>query len=233
MRVSCLLVSHDKPEWCRESLDSVAAQSHSEWECLVVDSGELFDAGYFEPYLNEPRFTFIRSPETPEQRRTTAMAPWCFNECFRRGLVSGDLVVYLCDDDIFYPNAFHTFASFAANRPEVVAMYASQDLVVIHPDGRRTSAGERRALAFGGRCCKGRLMDCQVDYAQMAHRPGVLAHIKGNERGAWWPEGKATEAHADGIIMEKIGGVTPFYPIDVKVSQNRRTPKSTYAPSGQ
>jgi hypothetical protein len=31
--------------------------------------------------------------------------------------------------------------------------------------------------------------------------------------------------------MERIGAVTPFHPIDIKVSQNRRTPKSTYLPS--
>ena len=47
----------------------------------------------------------------------------------------------------------------------------------------------------------------------------------------WWPEEKATEDHADGIFMERIGFVTPILPIDVKVSQNRRTPRSTYAPS--
>src|SRR5207244_112763 len=36
--------------------------------------------------------------------------------------------------------------------------------------------------------------------------------------------------HADGIVMERIGEHTPIYPIDVKVSQNRRTLQSTYAP---
>lgn len=231
MLVSCILVSHNKPEWCAEALDSVRMQTHADWECLVVDSGILYDAGYFSPYLHEPRFRFIRSTETDDLRRTTAMAPWCFNECFRRQLVRGELVLYLCDDDIYYPNAFETFAGYADANPHAHAMYASQDLVVIHADGRRTAAGERRATALAGQCCKGMLLDCHVDYAQMAHRRAILARIKGNERGEWWPESRATEGHADGIFMEKIGAVTPFYPIDVKVSQNRRTPKSTYAPS--
>jgi hypothetical protein len=229
--VSCILVSHNKPEWCMEALNSVAAQCYSEWECIVVDSGVLFDSGYFSPFMNESRFRFIRSSETSETRRTKAMAPWCFNECFRRGLVGGELIVYLCDDDIYYVNAFKTFVDYAAANSHAVAMYASQDLAVIHNDGRRAVIGERRALALGGRCCKGRLMDCHVDYAQMSHRRSVLNAIKGNDRREWWPEGKETESHADGVFMERIGAVTPFHPIDVKVSQNRRTPKSTYCPS--
>ena len=231
MLVSCLFVSHNKPEWCKEALSSVLAQSYSRWECLVVDSGELFDADYFEPVKSESRFKLIRSTETKELRRSKAMAPWCFNECFRHGLVNGELVVYLCDDDLYYVDAFKTFVEYASANPHALAMYASQDLAVIHEDGRRVISGERRALAMGGRCCKGRLLDCQVDYAQMAHRRSLLNLIKGNDSREWWPEGKATEGHADGIFMEKIGAVTPFYPIDVKVSQNRRTPKSLNCPT--
>jgi hypothetical protein len=229
--VSCLLVSHDKPEWCMEALQSVLAQSYRQWECLVVDSGVLFDAGYFKPFLTESRFKIIRSTETIEMRRTKAMAPWCYNECFRQGIVNGDLVVYLCDDDLYYANAFQTFVDYAVANPHISAMYASQDYAVIHNDGRRVIAGERRAQAMGGICCSGRLLDCQVDYAQMSHRRSVLYRIKGNESREWWPEGKGTEDHADGIFMERIGSVTPFYPIDVKVSQNRRTPKSLNCPS--
>jgi hypothetical protein len=65
----------------------------------------------------------------------------------------------------------------------------------------------------------------------MAHRRSILRSIKGFDCLEWWPEGKETEGHADGIFMERIGAVTPFYPIDVKVSQNRRTPKSLNCPS--
>jgi hypothetical protein len=214
-----------------EALNSVLAQTYLQWECLVVDSGVLFDAGYFKPYMSESRFRVIRSTETDEMRRTKAMAPWCYNECFRQGIVNGDLVVYLCDDDLYYANAFQTFVDYANANPHVAAMYASQDHAVIYDDGTLAITGERRALAMGGSCCKGRILDCHVDYAQMCHRRSVLYGIKGNETREWWPEGKGTEGHADGIFMERIGAVTPFYPIDIKVSQNRRTPKSLNCPS--
>lgn len=233
MLVSCILVSHNKPEWCFEALNSVLLQSYKNWECLVVDSGVLFDAGYFSPLAGEQRFQFIRSRETPELRQTKAMAPWCFNQCFREGRVNGDLVLYLCDDDLYYANAFQTFVDYARANPQAMAMYASQDTVAILEDGRCVDTGERRALSLGGRICKGRSLNCQVDYAQMAHRRSILYRIKGHENQEWWPEGKDSETHADGIFMERIGAVTPFYPIDIKVSQNRRTPKSLNCPSGK
>ena len=87
------------------------------------------------------------------------MAPWCFNECFRKGLVAGDLVMYLCDDDILYSNAFATFVDYSSRNPQAEAMYASQDIGVILPNGQRLITGERRATQVGGRCVGGRLMD--------------------------------------------------------------------------
>ncbi len=231
MLMSCIVVSHNKPNLCHEAIESVVNQTHREWQCLVVDSGVLYDQGYFDSFRwsSDERLVFIRSTETEETRKTKAMAPWCFNECFRNGLVKGELVMYLCDDDILYPNAFQTFVSYAESRPDVLAMYASQDVGVIYPNGWRAVTGERRAIGVGGKCVNGRPFDCQVDYLQFCHRRSLLDKMQGNQ---WWREEKDQhENHADGIFMERCGSYTPIHPIDVKVSQNRRTPSSTYGPS--
>jgi GT2 family glycosyltransferase len=229
MLVSCICVCHNKPELAQEAIQSIVDQCYPHWEALVVDSGVLFDAGYYDrfPWRRDERVRLIRSEETADIRHTRAMAPWCFNQCFRKGLVRGELVMYLCDDDILYLNAFSTFVSHSRQNAHVQAMYASQDLGVIEQDGRRTIVGERRATEIGGRICNGRLMNCQVDYLQFCHKAEVLKRFPHDE---YWPESKATESHADGIFMERVGEYVPIYPIDVKVSQNRRTPQSTYVP---
>jgi hypothetical protein len=229
MLVTCLVVCHDKPEFTHEAIDSLLRQTHTHWHAVVSDSGTLFDAGYYDRFhwRRDPRIRLVRSTETDETRRTRAMAPWCFNECFRNGLVRGELVTYLCDDDVWYPNAFATFAAYFGRNPHVAALYASQDVGVIHPDGRRAVVGQRRALGLGGKCVSGRVMDCQVDYLQLCHRRSVL-DLLGDP---WWPEGKETESHADGVFMERLGEHVPIVPHDVTVGQNRRTPRSTYVPS--
>jgi GT2 family glycosyltransferase len=229
MLVSCICVCHNKPDTAAEAIQSIIDQSYPHWEALVVDSGVLFDAGYYDRFgwRNDRRVRLIRSTETQSIRRSRAMAPWCFNECFRKGLVSGELVLYLCDDDIFYPHAFETFVAYRRCHPQAQAMYASQDIGVIYPSGRRAIIGERRAIAMGGRSCNGRQMDCEVDYLQFCHTKEVLSLLPAME---YWPEEKPTASHADGLFMERIGEHVPIHPIDVKVSQNRRTPESIYAP---
>jgi len=228
--VSILIVSHNKPHLLPEAVDSVLKQTFSDWQAVLFDSGVLYDQGYFArfPWANDPRLRIIRSHETPSLRRRKAMAPWCFNECFRRGWVRGDLVLYLCDDDILYPNACATFVDAFRKTPAAMAMYASQDIGWIGPDGRREIIGERRALASGGKCCDGRIMDCQVDYLQLCHRRAALDVFADSE---YWPEDNATGDHADGIFMEKLGRFWEILPIDIKVSQNRRTPLSVNLPA--
>jgi hypothetical protein len=229
MLVSCLCVCHAKPDLAREAIESIVHQSYAQWEAIVMDSGVLADASYYDRFdwHADPRVKIVRSGETEETRRSKAMAPWCFNECFRRGLVTGDLVMYLCDDDLLYPNAFATFVSFCRRHPEAQAMYASQDIGVIYPNGWRLVLGERRATEPGGRSCHGRKMDGEVDYLQLCHKAELLKRFPTD---SYWPEDKASESHADGIFMERLGELTTILPIDVKVSQNRRTPQSTYTP---
>lgn len=229
MLVSCICVCHNKPEVIPEAIGSILNQTFPAWEAIVVDSGVLYDAGYYDKFgwRADRRVKLVRSRETAETRRTRAMAPWCFNECFRRGLVKGDLVTYLCDDDVLYPRAFETFVSYCRRNPEARAMYASQDVGVIYPNGWHALVGERRATRPGGRSCDGRRMDCEVDYLQFCHRADVLKLFPDDE---YWPEAKDTEEHADGLFMERVGAYVTIHPIDVKVGQNRRTPRSTYVP---
>jgi hypothetical protein len=230
--ITVLIVSHNKPDLLPEAVQSVLAQTLPHWQGILIDSGLLYDRGLFKRHAwsRDPRLAIVRSPETPAQRRHKAMAPWCFNECFRRGWVQGELVMYLCDDDIFYPNAFATFVDAFQKNPDAMAMYASQDIGWIAPDGTQAIVEERRALAPGGKCCNGRLMDCQVDYLQLCHRRTALRVFSDPQ---YWPEDKSSEDHADGLFMEKLGSHFPILPVDIKIGQNRRTPSSINVPSGR
>jgi hypothetical protein len=227
--ISILIVSHNKPQLLPEAVASVLAQTFADWQGILIDSGSLLDRGFFEDFswASDPRLIIIPSGETASLRRRKAMAPWCFNECYRRGLVQGELVMYLCDDDLLYPNAFATFVEAFKNNPDAMAMYASQDIGWVGSDGRCEIVGERRALAPGGKKCAGRIMDCQVDYLQLCHRRAALDVLAGPE---YWPEAGATGDHADGIFMEKLGEHFDILPLDVKVSLNRRTPWSVNLP---
>lgn len=222
--ISCLMVSHEKPDLSSQAIESVLTQTTTDWELLIMDSGTLFHDGYFKKFTDS-RIKVYQSGETADLREQKSMAPWCFNEFIRRKLPSGELITYLCDDDIYYPEAFSIFGQWASNNPKMNAMYASIDLAVALPNQEPMIYGQRKALEIGGRGAYP--MDCRVDYLQLCHRLSVLEHFENEE---YWPEGKEHEKHADGVFMERLGQICHIYPIPVKIGQNRRTPSSTYYP---
>lgn len=222
---TCIVLSHDKPDHVVEALASLAAQTFQDWEAIVFDSGALTDRGFFEqqPLFADPRFRLVRSWETEELRKTRTIASWCFNECFRKNLVRGQYVTYLCDDDILYPGALAAFHRYILDHPGTMAMYGSIDMTVINARGQRLLLRESTAREMKGRCCRGGPLDGEVDYLQLCHHVDVLKTFPSDE---YWPEAREVIRHADGIFLEQIGGRFPICPVDAKIGENRKVPQS-------
>ena len=222
---SCILLSHDKAAHVGEAIDSLLAQTFPDWEAVVMDSGVLYDRGFFSalPAMKDPRIRLVRSWETEEIRRTKTIASWCFNECFRQKLLNGQYVTYLCDDDLFYPNAFQAFHDHAQSHPEAKAMYASVDMTGVSAGGEKLLFRELLADEAKGSCCGGGALDCQVDYLQLCHKADLFDLFP---EGDFWPEDREVIQHADGIFLEKIGSLVPIYPVPVKIGENRKVPVS-------
>lgn len=222
---TCIVLSHDKPNHVGEALASLAGQTFQDWEAIVFDSGVLTDQGFFrqQPVCSDPRFRLVRSWETDELRKTRTVASWCFNECFRKNLVRGKYVTYLCDDDILYPNALAAFHQQIQQHPDAMAMYASIDMTVITAQGQRLLLRESKAREIKGSCCRGGPLDCVVDYMQLCHHVDVLKTFPNDE---YWPESREVIRHADGIFLEEIGSRFPIYPVFAKIGENRKVPQS-------
>ena len=222
---TCIVVSHNKPDHVTEALASLAGQTFDDWEAIVFDSGALFDQSFFKGLriATDPRFRVIRSWETTEIRQTRTMASWCFNECFRKKLVRGRFVTYLCDDDLLAPGAFEAFHSYIAEHPATMAMYGSVDMTLINARGERIFLWENAARDVKGRCCRGGALDGHVDYLQLCHHIDVLKIFPGDE---YWSEDQKDVRHADGIFLEQIGSHFPICPVPAKIGENRKVPSS-------
>ncbi len=222
---SCIVLSHNKPTHVAEAMGSLAAQTFADWEAVVFDSGVLYDSGFFDSLevLKDPRFRLIRSWETEEIRRTRTVASWCFNECFRKKLLRGRFVTYLCDDDLLYPNALQAFYDCIQAHPGVRAMYGSVDMTGVSARGEKLLFREILANEMKGSCCGGGPLDCQVDYLQVCHEAALVESFPDDE---YWPEDREAIRHADGLFLEKIGSLVPIYPVPVKIGENRKLPAS-------
>ena len=222
---TCIVISHNKPRYVSEALASLAAQTFVDWEAIVFDSGVLYDRGFFAglSLMADPRFRLIRSWETDELRRTKTIASWCCNECFRKNLVLGRYVTYLCDDDLLDPGAFAAFHRFIETRPDAMAMYGAVDLTVVNERGERFLLREIPAREVRGTVCNGGPLDRQVDYLQICHHVDVLKTFPTDE---YWPEDRDAIRHADGIFLEQVGRHFPIYPVAARIGENRKVPES-------
>jgi hypothetical protein len=157
------------------------------------------------------------------------MNSWCINRLLNSGQVTGELIMYLNDDDLLYPEAFATYWEFyLQHQREPQAMYASQDIGVVDLEGKTQVIGRRLADRPAGRFCKGRKLDCRVDYLQFCHTARILEKFRAvYHTTQFHSEDKKDAHHADGIFMEQIGALTKIYNIPKVLSINRRTDVST------
>jgi spore maturation protein CgeD len=225
--LSIVIVSHNKPRFVREAVQSVLDQTYRNWEGVLMDSGVLLRQGFFD-YLNDPRLKVVPTGETPGMGNTINMASWCFNRLLNSSQLTGELMMYLSDDDLLYPEAFATYWDFyLQHNREPQAMYASQDIGLVGPDGKTQIIGQRVADRPAGRFCRGRRMDCRVDYLQFCHTTKILAKFRETYKTTQYHfEDKRDASHADGIFMEQIGALTKVYNINKVLSMNRRTMES-------
>jgi hypothetical protein len=222
---SCILLSHDKAAHVGEAIDSLLAQTFQDWEAVVFDSGVLHDRGFFStlPAMRDPRIRLVRSWETEDIRQSKTIASWCFNECFRKKMLKGLYITYLCDDDLFYPSAFQSFYDYAQSHPDTMAMYASVDMTGVAATGEKLLFREMLAQETMGSCIGSGPLDCRVDYLQLCHKIDLFDLFPD---GDFWPEDRAVVSHADGIFLERIGAQTPIYPVAAKIGENRKVPDS-------
>jgi glycosyltransferase involved in cell wall biosynthesis len=225
--VSLIIISHNKPQSIKEAVQGVLSQTHQNWEAVLVDSGVLLNQGFFG-YIDDPRLKIIPSGEDPGMGKTTNMAAWCCNKTLNSHVLAGELVMYLCDDDLLYPEAFETYWDYYLQHDRVPqAMYASQDIGLVDPQGKTQIIGRRIADRPGGRFCRGRRLDCRVDYLQFCHTAKILEKFREVYKTTQYhSEDKRDAHHADGIFMEQIGALTKVFSIDKVLSMNRRTLQS-------
>jgi spore maturation protein CgeD len=230
--LSIIITSHDKPTLVKHAVQSVLDQTYTDWEAILVDSGVLLRQGFFN-YLTDKRIEVVPSNETPEIAKTHNMASWCCNRIINSGRLKGELIMYLCDDDYLYPEAFQSFWDYyVAQDRQPQAMYCSQRVEIIDAQDKVRLRGTRYADRPAGKFCRGRRLYFQVDYLQFCHTAAILKKFrKTYGTTEYLPEAKIHAGDADGVFMENIGALTTIYPIDKILCVNRRSPHSINYPT--
>lgn len=224
LHVSIMVISHNKPAYLADALNSILAQSYTNYDVVIVDSGKIADGGILRTLIkNHDKWVLLRTEESPDQHTKSIMSSWVINRFTKE--LKGDLLMYLCDDDILYQNCFEEFVNAKMMNPDWECMYSGQH--IIHNDGTTDRiVGTRLPNDIAGQCVGGSKLDCVVDYLQFCCTRKAMDKYIETYGPIIQTEDLSERWHADGLLLENFGKLFPIYPVNKILSANRRTPLS-------
>ena len=128
LKFSILIPSYNSAGYILKTLDSVKCQSYTDFELIITDNGST-DAtpDIIENYAKEnPGLKILL------KRQESLGIGKARNEAFR--LSSGDIISFLDDDDIWYPDRLYELAQYWQSHPEVDLL--SHKVYKRYPDSR-------------------------------------------------------------------------------------------------
>jgi glycosyltransferase involved in cell wall biosynthesis len=140
--VSICIPSYNGASWIGEAIDSALAQTYSDFELLVVDNGSTDGTREVVSARADERIRLSR-------HELTVSAVANHNRCVR--LARGELIKFLHDDDLLYPDCLEQMVALFAAHPRVGLVFAPRDVLIQDPSDPAAVEWERtyRALHKG------------------------------------------------------------------------------------
>jgi len=113
--VSIIIPTYNRAHLINETLDSVLAQTYSNWECIVVDDGSTDDteAVVTDYVKQENRFIFVRRPKSKLKGASSSRN-------YGASLAKGELLIFLDSDDTLKPHCLDVRLQAIANNLDVL-----------------------------------------------------------------------------------------------------------------
>jgi glycosyltransferase involved in cell wall biosynthesis len=108
--VTCFIPAYNGMPYLREAVESIRAQTHTDWECLVFDDASSDGTWPFLQELDDPRFSVRRMEVNCDVAITGNMA---------LKLARGRYFARMDQDDIALPDRFEAQAAFMEANPSV------------------------------------------------------------------------------------------------------------------
>lgn len=204
-RHSVIVGSYNRPRLVSQAIVSVLEQTVQDFELIISDDGSNDET------LSAIRALIDRDRRcrllTVEHLDDALPRPDCQRRAVRRindaiKVLTGDLVHYLADDDLFAVNRFEVFDELFAD-PAVVVGYGR----LLYVDASGTPTGETR---YFERVESPRRV---LDQNQVVHRAEVFEQIPR------WTE--ADHYESDGAFFTALSRIWPFHGVDRVVGSKR------------
>jgi spore maturation protein CgeD len=197
--VSVLLTTYNRPLFLRKAVDSVVAQTMTDWELIILDdnSTDWLVADYLNDLWNHSRVTIYKSAVAEHERAATCRYAVQANTGLK--LASGRYVTYLCDDDWYAPQRLEVMAAMLDSDPSIGVVFGRQQIT--DEAGNPTQVRDFPPVLDDAYC--------RVDHSSVMHTAEA-----GQKAGGWdespehWSIGDAVfwrRLHAAGYQFHRAG----------------------------
>jgi len=168
--VSVLLTSYNRPQYLPQAVESVLAQTMTDWELIILDDSSA-DPGvtdYLRGLWNHPQVIIHKARVRGDKRADICRYAANCNTGLK--LASGRHITYLCDDDWYAPQRLEVMAAMLDAGPDLGVVYGLQGIT-----DESGQVVRYRATAP--------VMDdayCQVDHSSVMHTAEA-----GRKAGGW------------------------------------------------
>jgi glycosyltransferase involved in cell wall biosynthesis len=114
-RISIVIRTYNRPQFLREALESVAAQTFGDFETLVVNDGGADVADVVRPLGEKARVRYLNLEDKVGR---CAAANLAIRDA------RGELIAYLDDDDLYHPHHLETHVEFLDRHKDLRVSYS-------------------------------------------------------------------------------------------------------------
>ena len=185
-RVSVLLTTYNRPGMLAEAVESVMAQTFTDFELIILDDNSS-DPAQHEVLMglwNRPQVRIYKDHVQSAERGARVRYAVLAN--IGLALAGGHYITYLCDDDLFLPERLALMTA-RLDRGDCHVVYGSQKLV---RDGEDAGASMTRGV----------LDDAWwiVDHSSVMHTKAAAVAVGG------WDEDPQYWRHADAAFWRRL-----------------------------
>jgi spore maturation protein CgeD len=212
--VSVIITSYNKAEMLKQAICSVIAQTYRNWECLVVDDhstdGAWETAAEMQNSIDDRIATLttdLGPHEKPEKLNRYAHN---INYAVTK-FSKGELVTYLCDDDLYSPIRLQTMVSYLEQNPEAKIVCGEQ-------------------LAFGyGKVIHRKVHPVIWRAAMKVDHSSVMHYRNCFDENGGWDESAESIQCGDAYFWRKLNKHWPFHGIGGILDYHRFNDQSVNA----
>ena len=112
-----------KKRYLKDAIESIIAQTASDWELVVVDDCSPEDLQSIVSSFDEPRIRYVRNENNLGGQNLVAQ----WNHCI--SFANGDYIVLAADDDLYRPSFCEEILRLAGKYPEVDLIHSSVEQI--------------------------------------------------------------------------------------------------------